>query len=139
MILAEKVPQEMCGLGKRCNCPAKGVTSVMRVTWTGGITKRGGAEIDDQEKQLYRIAVRKPGGDLATMTPIVVADLNDNDNNQELCFDLERQPLNFFFPADSLTDPNGDLNPAREVKVQASRRYIRGLDTPQADNNDRCP
>jgi hypothetical protein len=121
MILAENVPQENSSLGTRGNCPREGVKSIVRVTWTGGITKPGGAEIDDQERQLYRVTVRKPGGDLATVTPMAVADLNDNDNNHELCLGADGEPLSVFFPEGALADPNEDLNPETEVAVSADR------------------
>jgi len=121
LILSEMVPQTNWHLGTRSHCPRDGVKSVVRVTWTGGITKPGGAEIDDQEVQLYRVTVRKAGGELATVTPIAVADLNDNDNNHELCLDVDGEPLSVFFPAGALTDPNEDLNPDTEVKVSAAR------------------
>jgi len=121
MILSEMVPQKNWRLGTRSHCPSDDVKSVVRVTWTGGITKPGGDEIDDQEMQLYRVNVRKAGGEIATVTPIAVADLNDNDNNHELCLDVDGEPLSVFFPAGALTDPNEDLNPDTEVTVSAVR------------------
>jgi len=121
MILSEMVPQENWHLGAHGQCPRDGVKSVVRVTWTGGITKPGGAEIDDQESQLYRVTVKKAGGELATVAPIAVADLNDNDNNHELCLDVDAEPLSVFFPRGALTDPNEDLNPDTKVKVSATR------------------
>jgi len=121
MILAEVIPQQNWRLGTRGNCPRSGVRSVVRVTWAGGITKPGGAEIDGKERQLYRVTVHKADGGLATVTPIAVADLNDNDNNHELCVGADGQPVSVFFPAGALADPNGDLNPETEVKVSVGR------------------
>lgn len=117
MILAEVIPQENWHLGQRGNCPASGVKNVVRVTWTGGITKPGGAEIDEKERQLYRVTVRMADGRLVTVAPMAVADLNDNDNNHELCLGIDGQPVSVFFPAGALTDPNGDLNPDTRVNV----------------------
>lgn len=121
MILSEFVPPENWRLGTSGNCPRDGVRNVVRVTWTGGITKPGGAEIDDKERQLYRVTIRKPDGGLATVAPIAIADLNDNDNNHDLCLDIAGEPASVFFPAGALTDPNEDLNPDTEVKVSAAR------------------
>lgn len=121
MILAEEIPRMNWRLGARGNCPRSGVKSVVRITWTGGITKPGGAEIDDKERKLYRVTVRKPDGDLGTVTPIAVADLSDNDNNHELCIGAEGRPVRVFFPAGALSDPNRDLNPETEVKVFVGR------------------
>ena len=121
MILAERVPQENWSVGTPGNCPRNGVKSIVRVTWTGGITKPGGAEIDDRERQLYRVTVRKAGGDMATVMPIAIADLDDNDNNHELCLGIAGEPLSVFFPAGALTDPNEDLNPDTQVNISVGR------------------
>lgn len=121
MILSEIVPPENWQLGTSGNCPRDGVNSVVRVTWTGGITKPGGAEIDDKERQLYRVTIRKADGGLATVTPIAIADLSDNDNNHDLCLGIAGEALSVFFPAGALTDPNEDLNPDTEVKVSDGR------------------
>ena len=122
MVLSEKVARESWQLGSNGNCPRNGVKNVVRVTWTGGITKPGGAEIDDKERQLYRVTVRKSDGGLETVTPIAIADLNDNDNNHDLCLGIAGEPLSVSFPAGALTDPNEDLNPNTKVKISAPRR-----------------
>ncbi|MEO1327875.1 MAG: hypothetical protein AAFV47_14555 [Pseudomonadota bacterium] len=121
MILSEIVRPKNWHLGTSGNCPRDGVKSVVRVTWTGGITKPGGEEIDDKERQLYRVTVRRADGGLETVTPIAIADLNDNDNNHDLCLGIAGEPLSVFFPAGALTDPNEDLNPDTTVKVSAAR------------------
>ena len=121
MILAERIPKENWTLGAHGSCPLEGTKSVVRVTWTGGITKPGGAEIDEHETQLYRVNVREAGGDVATVAPIAVADLNDNDNNHELCLGVDGKPISVFFPAGALTDPNEDMNPDTKVKISAGR------------------
>ena len=120
MILSEREPRETWQLGSDGHCPRDGVKNVVRVTWTGGITKPGGAEIDEKERRLYRVTVRRPDGELAVVNPIAVADLNDNDNNHDLCLSVAGEPLSVFFPAGALTDPNEDLNPDSEVAVLAA-------------------
>ncbi|CAN1563466.1 hypothetical protein MCEMSEM23_02793 [Rhabdaerophilaceae bacterium] len=120
MILSEVVPREMWRLGAKGKCPVEGVKSVVRVTWTGGVTKPGSTEIDDKERQLYKVSVRAANGRLATVTPITVADLNDNDNNHELCIGAEGVSVSVFLPAAVLTYPNDDLNPDTEVKISSS-------------------
>jgi hypothetical protein len=121
IILAEIVPREKWRLGTRGNCPTDGVKSVVRVTWAGGITRPGGAEIDDKERKLYRVSVRKANGELAVVAPLAIADLNDNDNNHDLCLGTDGDPVRVVFPAGALTDPNKDLNPDTEVEVSAAR------------------
>lgn len=117
MILAETVSPNYWNLGGRNNCPREGVKSVVRAVWTGGITKPGGDEIDDKERQLYRVTVKQADGTTTTVTPIAIGDLNDNDNNHELCLGVDGEPLSVFFPAGALTDPRDDLNPDTEITV----------------------
>lgn len=118
MILAENVSKEDWRLGGRGNCPRERIRNIVRVTWTGGVTKPGGGEIDEKEARLYRVAVRLVDGSVATVTPIAVGDLNDSDNNHELCLGVAGRPLRVWFPAGALTDPREDLNPATEVRVE---------------------
>ncbi len=119
MILAEVIPRENWSLGGNGNCPREGTKNIVRTTWVGGITKPGGDEIDEQEMQLYRVSVRKADGSIAQVTPMAVGDLNDNDNNHELCLDTDAEPMSVLFPAGALTDPNEDLNPDTEVAVSS--------------------
>lgn len=119
MILAEAVPLPDWTLGGRGDCPRSGVKGVVRATWVGGVTKPGGDEIDALEMQLYRVTVRLTDGAVETVAPLAVGDLNDNDNNHELCLGVDGAPLSVSFPAGALTDPNEDLNPDTEVQVAA--------------------
>ncbi|MFC4993038.1 hypothetical protein [Rubritalea tangerina] len=69
MVLAQIVPKSEWEIGKRATrlplgggsgCPP-GTKQVVRVTWQGGVTKPGGAEIDDTERLLYKISIRTHG------------------------------------------------------------------------------
>ena len=121
LILAERVAREDWSLGGRNDCPAEGLTEIVRAVWVGGITKPGGEEIDAQEMALYRVDLRLADGSVETVTPFAVGDLNDNDNNHELCLDAAGEPLSVFFPAGALTDPNEDLNPDTRIDVSAGQ------------------
>ena len=121
MVLAELVPGDDWNLGTPGQCPNEGVKAVLRVTWTGGITKPGGAEIDEREGALYRVTVRQADGTLAHVGLLAVANLNDNDNNHDLCLGTSLAPVSVYFPAGALTDPNEDLNPDTEVTVSAEQ------------------
>jgi hypothetical protein len=79
----------------------------------------GGDEIGAAEVGLYRIYLRQADGTVVAVTPMAVGDLNDNDNNHELCLDVEGEPLSVSFPAGAVTDPNEDLNPDTEIDVSA--------------------
>ncbi len=121
LVLAQVVPQEAWALGQSATrfpfgggsgCP-EGTRQVVRVVWNGGVTKPGGDEIDDIERQAYRVFVE--GG--AEIVPFAIGDLGDGDNNHELCLDTEARPLRVAFPAGLVTDPREDLNPATEITV----------------------
>lgn len=127
LILAQSISESDWRLGTRGNCPRIGIKRVVRVTWTGGITKPGGAEIDAAEQALYRVRMRQSDGAVVSVAPVAVADLNDNDNNHELCLDVDAEPLSVVFPAGHLTDPNEDLNPDTEVKISAAGQTAAGV------------
>jgi len=90
---------------------------VVRVTWTGGVTKPGGDEIDDVERVQYKVTVLLEDGSKIEVTPFALADLGDSDNNHELCLDVAGTPQSVFFPAGYLTDPREDLNPGTTIAI----------------------
>jgi len=127
LIYAEVVPESQWDLGKELStglrfgapgngCP-EGTQQVVRVVWTGGVTKPGGGEIDDVERLAYKVFVEDDTGELTTISPFAVADLRDGDNNHELCLDTTANPVRVEFPAGLMTDPIGDLNPATSIDV----------------------
>ncbi|MEM6483995.1 MAG: hypothetical protein AAF662_03270, partial [Pseudomonadota bacterium] len=97
------------------SCPI-GTKQVVRATWAGGVSKPGGAAIDDAERAAYRVTVRV-GEEESDVVPFALADLNDGDNNHELCLDRGGEPLRVSFPAGLMSDPRDDLNPATRVAV----------------------
>lgn len=124
MVWAEIVPEHEWELGKEATdsggggdgCPV-GTTQVVRATWAGGVSKPGGAEIDDLERLQYRVTLRRADGSSVEVTPFALGDLGDGDNNHELCLDADGQPLSVFFPAGFMTDPREDLNPDSTISV----------------------
>ena len=92
LILAELVPPAEWELGKastrfpiagRSSCP-ESTRQVLRVVWTGGVTKPGGGEVDDLERQSYRVFVDTGTEGPAVISPFAIGDLGDADNNHEL-------------------------------------------------------
>jgi hypothetical protein len=106
LVLAEEVASSDWSLGGRGDCPRVGLLGIVRVTWSGGVTKPGGDEIDRAEVALYRVTLQKDDGTLVTVSPMAVGDLGDNDNNHELCIDVSGVPLSVSFPGGALIDPN---------------------------------
>lgn len=121
IILAEEVPPNYWSLGSEGDCPRPGLRGIVRAVWVGGITKPGGDEIDQTEMAQYRVSLLQPDGTVLEVAPMAVGDLGDNDNNHELCLDVDGTPLSVSFPAGLLTDPNEDLNPATSISVSPSQ------------------
>ncbi|MEM7134321.1 MAG: hypothetical protein AAF702_49075 [Chloroflexota bacterium] len=109
--------RESDGSGGSSGCPIEGVEQIVRVTWAGGVTLENGDEPGDAERQLYTVTVQADDGSTRDVSPFALGDLEDGDNNHELCLDTDERPLSVSFPAGILTDPNDDLNPATSVQV----------------------
>lgn len=125
IILAELIPEDQAEFGKQptplpwgggSGCPV-GTAQVVNVTWVGGVTKSGGRDADDVERQQYRVTVQQADGSEAEVAPRALADLNDGDNDHRLCLDLDGTPKAVFFPAGFLTDPRDDPNPDTSMPI----------------------
>ncbi len=125
MVLAEMVPGEEWDLGKKATflpfgggsgCP-EGTKQIVRVVWSGGITKPGGREVDDVERQSYSVTILDIEGDASTIAPFALGDLGDGDNNHKLCLDVDGTPIRVGFPKGLLTDPREDLNPETFIQI----------------------
>jgi len=125
IIFAESIPQDQWELGKKgtslrwgggTGCPV-GTKNIVGVTWVGGVTKPGGGEVTDKERQQYKISVKQLDDKMIEVIPFAIADLNDGDNNHKLCLDVEGIPNSVFFPAGFLADPRGDLNPDTKIQI----------------------
>jgi hypothetical protein len=66
-------------------CPRAGTKQAVRIVWAAGVTKDGSAEITDAERLKYRVVLRLSDGTKRSVTPFAMGDLNDRDNNQDLC------------------------------------------------------
>lgn len=117
LVWAEIVPREIWSVpGRGSACPMD-TQQVVRATWSGGVLLPSGAEPGDSERVLYRVTVRHPDGSNEEIAPVILADLGDNDNNHLLCLDTTVPAIAVGFPARYLVDPNGDLNPATQIRV----------------------
>ncbi len=125
IVHADIVPEVQWELGKQASifpfgggsgCPPS-TQQVIRVTWTGGITKFGGGEVDQTEQSAYRILVEGDDGQLMRIEPFAMGDLGDGDNNHKLCLDTRSRPLGVEFPEGLVTDPREDFNPATSIEL----------------------
>jgi hypothetical protein len=126
MVWAEIVPEDEWDLGKESSllpwgggsgC-TEGTKQVVRVTWNGGVTKPGGDEVDDVERDQYKVNVLLEDGSKIQATPFALGDLGDGDNNHELCLDVAGTPQSVYFPAGYMTDPREDLNQETTITIQ---------------------
>ena len=125
IVLGEYVPSEEWTLGTKATffplgggsgCP-EGTKQIVRVVWSGGITKPGGDEVDDFERKNYSVIVRDNEDGVSSISPFALGDLGDGDNNHKLCLDVESTPLKVDFPEGLVTDPRDDLNPRTSIEV----------------------
>ena len=98
-------------------CPDSTVSAI-RVVWSGGITKPGGAPATLEEGKRYQVTLQSVDGTKTQIAPFFLADTGDGDNNHLLCLDQQGTPTAVSFPAGHLTDPNEDAkNSATSVPV----------------------
>ncbi|MEL6324452.1 MAG: hypothetical protein AAFQ84_09525 [Pseudomonadota bacterium] len=125
IVWAEVVPEADWDLGGAATalpwgggdrCPV-GTAQIVRVTWNGGITKPGGDDAGDVERQLYKVTTQQSDGTKTQIAPFALADLNDGDNNHLLCLDTAAPAIAVFFPAGHVTDPREDLNPDTQISL----------------------
>ena len=125
LVWAEVVPQNEWALGKSASwfpfgggsgCP-KETKQVIRATWSGGVTKPGGDEIDDKERTQYKVTIELKDGSHQDIEPFAIGDLGDGDNNHELCLDVEGKPKSIYFPKGYMTDPREDLNHETSILI----------------------
>lgn len=125
LVWAEIIPKERWNLraegtaipwGGGTGCPP-GTRQIVRATWDGGVSKQGGGDADDVERQLYQVTVSDPHAGERYVTPFDLADLGDGDNNHALCLDTDHPASSVSFPAGRLTDPREDLNPATMIAI----------------------
>lgn len=127
LVMAEVVPESRWDLGKEgerpagSGCPESRTVQVVRAVWSGGVTRPGGDEVDDTFAARYVVALRDASGTVVTASPFALGDLDDGDNNHELCLDVEGTPERVSFPAGLMTDPNEDLNPETSTEVISRR------------------
>jgi hypothetical protein len=100
-------------------CP-EGIEQVIRVTWAGGVRRPDRGEVGDAERQLYRVMIKRANGSSHEIAPVVLADLEDGDNNHLLCLDSTDQAISVRFPAGYLADPNGDLNLDTRIAIKSA-------------------
>lgn len=96
--------------GRGCDCPKERTTTVVRAVWSGGVRALSGEELGERERSKFRVYLRR-GADTIMVHPYHLADLNDNDNNIDLCISEQGTPLWLEVEAHTAIDPRDDKNP----------------------------
>ena len=102
--------------GGGCDCPKKGTKRVVKIVWSGGVRALNGDELGENELNDFTITILN-GSDTTQVHPFQLADLDDNDNNIDLCLDQEGIPIWVQANEQIAIDPNDDPNPKTKVEV----------------------
>ena len=104
--------------GSGCDCPRDETEMVVRTVWSGGVRAINGEELGGNEQNGFHITIVK-GMDTVKMNPYKLADLNDNDNNIDLCLKEIGIPILVEANADIAIDPRDDPNPQTEMEIKS--------------------
>lgn len=102
--------------GDGCDCPKDKTTTVVRVVWSGGVRAVNGEELGENEREDFVVTLVN-GTDTIQVTPFLLADLGDNENNIDLCISESGTPILVEVSEHIAIDPNDDQNPATSVEV----------------------
>lgn len=99
-----------------CDCPKDRTTTVVRTVWAGGIVATNGEELGHDQLENFTITLKRDE-DSIKVKPFQIADLNDNDNNIDLCIKEEGTPISVEVDKHIVIDPNGDRNPKTSSSI----------------------
>jgi hypothetical protein len=118
LVIAEIVAHPVLGRSPTTpeGCPAD-TAQVVRVAWEGGITRADHAPTSNADAIRYHVTVASTGGTRRELSPVALADVNDNDNYHELCLNTADPATRVRVDPESFVDPNGDPNPASELDI----------------------
>lgn len=110
----DKYPYVEAGNG--CDCPKAETETVVRTVWAGGVRSKEGEEIGEAERPHFYVKL-VAGLDTIEVSPFQIADLDDNENNIDLCIKEVGTPISVRADANIAIDPNDDLNPETKTVV----------------------
>ena len=105
-------------------CP-QGTASALRLIFSAGVLSPDGD--DFVAADMGRFAIETLDG---VVTPIAFSDLNDFDNNLELCLATAAVALRATVAAGTVIDPNGDANAETLVVDMLARLFGSGFEAP---------
>lgn len=102
--------------GNGCDCPKEETQVVVRLVWSGGVRSKEGKELGDAELKNFHVKLEHEGK-IIEVTPFQLADLNDNENNTDLCIKELGTPISVRVDKNTAIDPRDDLNNVTEIEV----------------------
>ncbi len=103
--------------GNGCDCPKDRTKSVVRMVWSGGVTSPGGEELGAAQLPKIKVKLQQENGEVIFAKPFQLADLNDADNNVDVCLEVAGKPIEVAVAAGIMEDPNGDVNEYEKAVV----------------------
>jgi hypothetical protein len=95
--------------GRGCDCPKEDTKTVIKAVWSGGVRALNGEELGNNELKNFLITLVHEN-DTLQVTPFKIADVNDNDNNTDLCIKEPGIPIRVTVAKNTAIDPRGDAN-----------------------------
>lgn len=102
--------------GDGCDCPKERTQMIVKAVWAGGVRAVNGKELGDNELGRFTIKLLQ-NGDTISVHPFQLADLNDNDNNIDLCIEEKGTPISLEVKENTAIDPRDDKNPRTHIDV----------------------
>ena len=102
--------------GSGCDCPKTETEMVIRTVWAGGVRATNGKELGKKELTSFSITLIQ-NSDTIKVHPFHIADINDNDNNIDLCIKEKGIPILVEAKENIAIDPKGDKNFKTKIKV----------------------
>lgn len=102
--------------GTGCDCPREETAMVVKAVWSGGVRALNGEELGENEVDNFKVTMVQET-DTVVVTPFMLADLADNDNNIDLCLKATGTPILLQVTENTAIDPRDDPNSATEVAV----------------------
>jgi hypothetical protein len=113
-IFNDDYPYKKSGYG--CDCPREDTEIVVKAVWAGGVRAVNGNELGENELDALQVTMIS-GEDTIKVRPYQLADINDGDNNIDLCLKEKGVPILIEADAGIAIDPRGDQNPRTKMKV----------------------
>ena len=93
-------------------------TQTIQVAWNCGVTPYRSGDSESDLFQYY-VGYSYCSGDLITLVPISIVDINDNDNFHQLCFSTSDEIVKISMMANTVVDPNQDPNLYSQIDVSS--------------------